>query len=105
MLGGNDRVFAGGACDTVYGGSGRNEICGEHDTDKLHGGRGNDSTEASFNDTAGSTNRTSGGDRNDFIVNAFGNKDIIDCGKGADDVKYDQGLDTLKSCKTKHPRR
>jgi Ca2+-binding RTX toxin-like protein len=109
MMGGNDRVFAGGGVDTIYGSSGTDELYGEQDKDKLYGDGGNDSIDASFNDTSGSKDRAYGGGGDDFIVSAFdGNVDIIDCGKGtADEVTYDDNAtvkDTVKNCEIKHPQ-
>ena len=91
--------------DDITGTASGETIYTIEDNDRVYGGVGNDSIDASFNDTPGSTDRIYGGRGNDFIVSAFdGNVDVISCGKGTDEVAYDQALDTVKSCETKHPQ-
>jgi hypothetical protein len=53
-------------------------------------------------DSAGSTDHSYGGGGNDTIFADDGNTDIINCGKGTDEVRYDLALDTVKACETKN---
>jgi Ca2+-binding RTX toxin-like protein len=103
-FGGNDLVSAAGGNDTVYGSSGNDELRGEGGNDTAYGGGGHDTINAEINDTLGSTDRSYSGGGNDLIFADDGNVDIINCGKGtADQVVYDQALDTVKACENKFP--
>ena len=45
-----------------------------------------------------------GGRGDDTIVADDDHEDVINCGKGQDEVTYGGGLDTVANCKTKHPK-
>ena len=73
------------------------------DTADVYGGSGNDQIESDVLETPGSTDHSYGGGGNDQVTANDGNKAIINCGKGNDFVRYDAGLDEVKSCETKVP--
>jgi hypothetical protein len=62
---------------------------------------------AEGNDTVyGSTDHSYGGEGNDIILAADSSVDIINCGKGTDEVRYDDKptvKDTDKGCEIKKP--
>jgi Ca2+-binding RTX toxin-like protein len=98
--GGNDGVFSGEGDDTVYGSSGGDDLIGSGGSNNLYGGRGEDDIDASADDPAGSTDHSYGGGGNDRITAADANVDMINCGKGTDEVIYDPA-DTIKACEQK----
>lgn len=103
-LGGNDGVRPLGGDDTVYGGPGNDTVEGSAGSDAVYGGAGKDTIYADLGDSAGSKDRSSGGDNNDTITADDGNVDVINCGRGkADTVHYDVGTDTIKNCEIKNP--
>jgi Ca2+-binding RTX toxin-like protein len=67
--------------DTMYGGNGPDRLQGDERTDTLNGGRGNDRIEAKD-----------------------GERDIINCGRGMEDVAFfDRGIDSVSNCEIKNP--
>lgn len=67
--------------DTIYGGNGSDRLQGDERTDTLKGGRGND-----------------------HIAAQEGERDLVDCGRGAEDVAfYDKGIDEVRSCEIRNP--
>ncbi len=101
--GGEDHVIAGEGNDTVYGSSGSDSLEVEGGSDKVYGGGSGDAIYANTNDTPGSTDHSYGGGGNDTIQAKDGNEDIINCGKGTDNVIYDASLDTVTACENKLP--
>lgn len=104
-LGGPDGAYAGGGADTVYGAEGNDiNLLGEEGNDTVYGGSGKDKIDAISDDTLGSVDHSYGGGGNDWIAAVDGNLDIVNCGKGTDEVIYDADLDTVKGCENKNPQ-
>jgi Ca2+-binding RTX toxin-like protein len=72
--------------DHLYGGNGNDRITGYYGDDMIYGGRGNDYINA-FDDE-----RFTGG------------RDVIRCGRGYDEVVFDEGFDKVsENCEVKRP--
>ena len=90
--------------DKVYGGLGNDELEGNQDNDKLVGGPGNDKLNPLDGQQPGTTDTVKGGDGNDDVFANDGNRDVVDCGRGSQDiVRYDEGLDTIRNCEIENP--
>jgi Ca2+-binding RTX toxin-like protein len=100
--GGNDGVNSGDGDDTVYGSKGNDDVIGLGGSNTSYGGGGNDVIDVDWSDGVQSTDRSYGGDGNDRVSAVDGEVDIINCGKGTDEVSYDAGIDTIKACEIKH---
>lgn len=67
--------------DTMYGGAGPDRLQGDERPDMLNGGRGNDRIEAQD-----------------------GQRDTVNCGRGAEDVAFfDRGIDEVRNCEVRNP--
>jgi Ca2+-binding RTX toxin-like protein len=88
--------------DKLYGGYGNDYLVGDCGADQLSGGGGIDYIDAICQLTREGEDAVKGGSGADLIDAQDGQKDIIDCGKGKDQVSgYDQGMDKLRYCETK----
>ena len=93
--------------DKVSGGAGNDLLTGAGRADVLLGGPGNDlilAEEGAENGRPGGRDTVKGGDGQDIIEAVDGFKDVIDCGRGRDKVRYDRGIDTVENCEEKTPR-
>ena len=102
-LEGNDFVDGWGGNDLIYGNEDADTLRGAEQSDVVHGNTGDDSIEADYLDTAGSTDRSFGGDGNDTIHAQDGNVDSIDCGAGLLDQAFTDPIDTVTSCELVFP--
>jgi hypothetical protein len=90
--------------DTVDGGSGNDELEGNQDNDVLIGGPGNDKLNPLDGQQPGTQDTVKGDAGDDDVFANDGNKDVIDCGRGSQDiVRYDVGIDTIRNCEILHP--
>ena len=120
-LGGNDTVVGGrgddklfgddgpprndDGDDKVYGGPGADILTENGGSDLLSGGDGNDTIWALGDKSASNPGEDTvkGGKGNDLISSVDGFKDTIDCGRGKDDVTFDQNLDKVAAnCEKQH---
>jgi hypothetical protein len=63
---------------------------------------GLDAIDAKNGDSIDNTDHSYGGGGNDSIAADYNKVDMINCGKGtADEVFYDQGIDTIRRCEDK----
>jgi Ca2+-binding RTX toxin-like protein len=88
---GNDQLLGGGGSDDLVGGAG---------SDRLYGEGGNDHVSADFLFSDG-TDAVEGGQGDDIVYAVEGQRDVIDCGPGRDQVQFDAGLDSVKRCEIK----
>jgi Ca2+-binding RTX toxin-like protein len=119
-LGGDDTIYGKGSNDflagdqafeqtlrgndKVYGGSGNDELEGNQDNDLLVGGPGNDKLNPLDGQQLGTKDTVEGGRGADNVYANDGNEDVINCGRGTQDiVRYDVGLDTIRNCEIKNP--
>jgi Ca2+-binding RTX toxin-like protein len=121
-LGGNDTVVGGrgddhvygddgpprndDGDDKVYGGPGADIFTENGGDDLLVGGGGNDTIYANGDKLASNPGEDTvkGGKGNDLINSVDGFKDTMDCGRGKDDVTFDQNLDKVAAnCEKQHP--
>jgi Ca2+-binding RTX toxin-like protein len=119
-LGGDDTIYGKGSNDflagdkafeqtlrgndKVYGGSGNDELEGNQDNDLLVGGSGNDKLNPLDGQQPGTKDTVEGGDGADVVYANDSNEDVINCGRGTQDiVLYDVGLDTISNCEIKNP--
>ena len=107
--GGNDQLWGEannsgeGGADKVSGGRGNDKLTSAGGIDLLAGGGGDDEIDARENGGVAGQDTVKGGKGNDAIRADDGDKDVIDCGGGADKVWFDKGLDTIAGCEAKHP--
>ena len=98
LIGGNESGWG----DKILGGVGRDTLDGQRGDDALYGGRGGDLIRGrAGNDliVGGPGEDTlNSGPGPDEIDAQDGQKDTIICGKEAETVYYDRGLDVLKGC-------
>jgi Ca2+-binding RTX toxin-like protein len=105
---GKDKLYGGGRNDLLWGGGGTRTNPNDRRNDVVNGGPGDDYIYSGF--AKAGVDRVYGGTGNDTVEaqRDYGypkTKDIVDCGKGADDTVYfDRGLDEVKSCEKKVPR-
>jgi Ca2+-binding RTX toxin-like protein len=90
--------------DTVYGGGGNDELEGNQDNDVLIGGPGNDKLNPLDGHQPGTEDTVKGNAGDDDVFANDGNKDVINCGRGTNDiVRYDVGIDTISNCEIERP--
>ena len=89
--GGDDNLDGGGGDDRVYGDAGNDKVEGSDAADTVDGGPGTDQI---YGDTAGCTFECVDPDT---ILARDGERDIVDCGGGADTAQVDQ-LDVVAFC-------
>ncbi len=82
--GGRDCARGGRGNDLIRGGDGRDRLAGNRHRDKLVGGPGRD--------------KLLGGGRKDKLFAIDGERDIVNCGKGRDDVALIDEFDVVKNC-------
>jgi Ca2+-binding RTX toxin-like protein len=110
---GSDKIYGGRGKDGVSGGSRNWSNSGISDyrdasTDYVHGGRGNDGLGGGFGQ--GGVDRLYGekGDDSFNVAQRYGfkfsndpgyvvTKEIVDCGPGFDEVRFDKGVDVIKA--------
>ena len=103
-----DSIYGRGGNDTVYGKSGNDSLWGdwhqvldpgEPGNDALYGGRGRDRLQG---DERADTLK--GGPGNDRVEAKEGERDIVDCGRGSEDVAFfDKGMDQVSNCEIRNP--
>ena len=105
----SDDIFGQGGSDTIYGNGGADNIWGdwhqvvdpgEPGSDTIYGGTGRDRLQGDER-----RDTLDGGPGNDRIEAKDGERDIIDCGRGADDwAFFDRGgLDKVSNCEVRNP--
>jgi Ca2+-binding RTX toxin-like protein len=105
----SDDKFGQGGSDTIYGNGGADNIWGdwhqvvdpgEPGSDTIYGGTGPDWLQGDER-----RDTLDGGPGNDRIEAKDGERDIIDCGRGADDwTFFDKGgLDKVSNCEVRNP--
>jgi Ca2+-binding RTX toxin-like protein len=88
--------------DEVLGGTGGDDLIGRDGSDLLSGGRGADSIDALEASSNGGVDTVNGGKGNDQVFANDGQRDVIDCGRGArDEIRHDVGIDKIKNCEIK----
>jgi len=88
--------------DEVFGGAGDDDMLGRDGSDLLLGGPGADSIFALEVSSNGGVDTVRGGGGNDEVFANDGQRDVIDCGRGArDEVRRDAGIDEIKNCEIK----
>ena len=98
--GGADKIYGLRGGDALIGGAGKDYLSGGPGADLLDGGRGDDTLVTTEYSGPSGQDTVRGGAG---IVANDGYKDLIDCGDGLDSVSFDQGLDEMTGCETRHP--
>lgn len=103
-----DQMYGIGANDTMYGGDGADSMWGdwhqvidpgEPGSDTMYGGNGPDRLQGDER-----TDTLKGGRGNDRIEAREGERDLIDCGRGAEDIAFfDRRTDEVRNCEIRNP--
>jgi Ca2+-binding RTX toxin-like protein len=105
----SDQIFGQGGSDIIYGNGGGDNIWGdwhqvvdpgEPGSDTIYGGRGPDRLQGDER-----TDTLNGGPGNDRIEAKDGESDIIDCGRGTEDIAFfdKRGVDEVSNCEVRNP--